>query len=97
MVRLVQLQFVMPTMSPAREVDASATRANRISQDRDKERNSRSDDLRHLERCECGLEFSNVMVCIISLSFCPVAYSGNLFIAEFEDYFYWVHYGFSIG
>jgi hypothetical protein len=57
-------------MELARAVDASATRANRISQDREKERSSRAEDSRHLERCKCGLELSNVMVFIIPFPFC---------------------------
>jgi hypothetical protein len=69
MVRLVELQSVTPTMLLARAVDASATRASRISQDREKERNSRADDSRHLERCKCGLEFSDVMVFIVIFPF----------------------------
>jgi hypothetical protein len=69
MVRLEQLQSVTPRMLHACEVDASATMANRTSQNREKEWNSRSDDSRHLERCKCGLEFSGVMVFIIIFSF----------------------------
>jgi hypothetical protein len=59
--------------STAAAVDANATRANRISQDREKEENSRSDDSRHLERCTCGLEFVGVMVFIFACPFCLLA------------------------
>ena len=60
----------MPTMRCAWAVDASATRANRISQDREKEQNSRSDDSRHLEGCKCGLEFSGVLGFITTFPCC---------------------------
>jgi hypothetical protein len=69
MVRLVQLQSVTPTMEAAREVDASATTANRISQNRAMEQNSRPDDSRHLERCPCGLEFTDVNIFIVAFPF----------------------------
>ena len=52
--------------SSACAVDASATRVDRISQDREKEENSRSGGPRHLERCTCGLEFVGVMVFIFA-------------------------------
>jgi hypothetical protein len=81
MVRLVPVQTVTPTIwfvahavdvcpPPAQAVDASANTANRISQDQDREQNSRADDSRHLERCNCGLDFSTFVVFIISFSFC---------------------------
>jgi hypothetical protein len=91
MVRLVQVQFAMPTiwfavkqfattpiwfaapgsvcsLSPW-AVDASATRANKISEDREKEQSRRPDGSRHLWRCECSLEFSILMVFIIIFGF----------------------------
>jgi hypothetical protein len=56
-------------MYHAWEVDASAIRANKTRQARDKGWKSRSDGARHLGRCKCGLEFSNWAVFIITLSF----------------------------
>ena len=69
MVRLVQLQSVMPRIEPAWEVDASATGANSISQNRDKMKYSRLDDSRHREGRQYGLGFANLtMLMILFLS-----------------------------
>jgi hypothetical protein len=64
-------------MEFARAVDASATRANRISEDREKKWNSRPDDSRHLEHCKRGLEFSSVMVFMITFPFCLWSYLNS--------------------
>jgi hypothetical protein len=59
-------------------VDASATRTNRISQDREKECNNHSDDSHHLERCKCNLEFSGVMIFIIVIIAFPFWFWSHL-------------------
>src|SRR5580698_10409238 len=55
---------------PARAVDASAARLNKITKDRDNEWNSRADVSRHLERCNRALEFFTGMVFMAEFSQC---------------------------
>ena len=72
MVRLELLHSVTPTMwfvpPPARAVDARATQANKISKELDNEQNRCPDDLRHLERCKTGFDFSDVLAFMITFS-----------------------------
>jgi hypothetical protein len=69
-VKVMQSQAVTPTMVFATAVDASATTANGISKDREKERNSREDGSRQLAGGESGLKFSGRMVFMTAVSFC---------------------------
>ena len=49
-------------------VDASPTRANRITQNRDNLKNNRRHDLRGLDGSECDLEFSDIIRFIMTFS-----------------------------
>ncbi|MCW1926166.1 hypothetical protein OKA05_26650 [Luteolibacter arcticus] len=71
-VRLMQSQAVTPTMVFATAVDPIATTASGMSQDREKERNTRPDASRQLVGGECGLKISGPMVFMDAISFCSM-------------------------